>query len=365
MATATTEMDTSLINLNEEECWQAIRNRNTDADGRFYYSVTTTGVFCRPSCPSRLPKREHVNLHLTRAEAEQAGFRACKRCKPDEPSLAQQHASMVANICQLIESSETALPLAILAKTSGMSRYHFHRVFKSITGLTPKAYGTAYRAKKVRQNLSNSHSVTQTIYDTGFNSNSRFYATTNQMLGMTPTTFRNAGADTVIHFAVGESSLGAIIVASTEKGICAIALGDDPQTLLCELQDQFPRAQLIGGDKKFEQWVAQVVGLVEKPDTDFNLPLDIRGTVFQTRVWRALQEIPVGSTASYSEIAKQIGSPKSARAVAKACASNTIAIAIPCHRVIRSDGSISGYRWGIERKNSLLLKEKQAKDQQG
>jgi AraC family transcriptional regulator of adaptative response/methylated-DNA-[protein]-cysteine methyltransferase len=362
MTTTKRKVKTKKFSQSDEERWLAIVNRDANADGQFYYSVSTTGVYCRPSCPSRLAKREHVRFHETIEDAELAGFRPCKRCKPRELSPNRRNVAMVTNICRMIETSEVPPSLDTLAKASGLSRYHFHRVFKSITGLTPKAYATAHRAKRVRSELASGNTVTEVIYNTGFNSNGRFYGSTAHILGMTPTRFRNAGADTLIRFAVGESSLGSILVAATQKGVCAISLGDDPNALVCELQDRFPRANFIGGDAEFEQMVAQVVGFVESPCTGLDLPLDIRGTVFQTRVWQALRKIPLGSTVTYSEIAQQIGSPKAVRAVASACASNTIAIAIPCHRVVRRDGSLSGYRWGVDRKRTLIEREAQTQD---
>lgn len=340
-----------------DDRWAMVVSRDPAADGQFYYSVSTTGVYCRPSCPSRLARRENVRFHATCNDAEQAGFRPCKRCKPDQPSVAKRHAKIVAEACRYIEAAEIAPNLDILAQVGGLSRYHFHRVFKAITGVTPKAYAAACRANRMRETLSHSSTVTQAIYDAGFNSNGRFYATSTQVLGMTPTHFRAGGTDTVIRFAVGECSLGAILVASTDKGVCAILLGDDAEILVHDLQDRFPRADLIGGDKEFEQIVAQVVGFIETPVLGLDLPLDVRGTVFQQRVWQALRDIPVGSTASYTEIAARIGSPKAVRAVAQACAANAIAVAIPCHRVVRSDGALSGYRWGVERKRALLQRE--------
>jgi AraC family transcriptional regulator of adaptative response/methylated-DNA-[protein]-cysteine methyltransferase len=239
-----------------------------------------------------------------------------------------------------------------------MSPYHFHRVFKAVTGLTPKAYAAARRAVRVRDELAEgTNSVTQAIYGAGFNSSGRFYAKAEEMLGMTPTAFRKGGDAAAIRFAVGECSLGSILVAATEKGVCAILIGDDPDELAHELQDRFPRADLIGGDAAFEALVARVVGFVEAPALGCNLPLDVRGTAFQQRVWQALRAIPAGETASYAEIARRIGAPGSARAVAQACAANNIAVAIPCHRVVRNDGALSGYRWGVERKRALLARE--------
>ena len=341
----------------DEERWAAVVRRDRSADGAFYYSVRTTGVYCRPSCAARLARRENVRFHSSREEAERAGFRPCKRCRPNEAGLAERRAAAVAKACRLIETAEETPDLETLAESAGMSRFHFHRVFRSVTGVTPKAYAAAHRARRVRDELPRSSTVTEAIYGAGFNSNARFYATSSEVLGMTPTNFRSGGAGASIRFAVGECSLGSILVAATDKGVCAILLGDEPGALVRDLEDRFPRAKLIGGDAGFEQWVAKVVGFVEAPALGLDLPLDVRGTAFQQRVWRALREIPAGSTASYTEIAERIGAPKAVRAVARACASNAIAVAIPCHRVVRTDGALSGYRWGVERKRALLERE--------
>jgi AraC family transcriptional regulator of adaptative response/methylated-DNA-[protein]-cysteine methyltransferase len=340
--------------------WAVVVARDSNANGKFYYSVETTRVYCRPSCHSRLAKPENVRFHATCADAERAGFRACKRCQPNRPPLSEQHASKIAEVCRLIEESEEALSLNDLANHAGMSTYHFHRIFQSITGVTPRAYATAHRANRVRSELRRSDTVTRAIFDAGFNSNGRFYETSNQVLGMTPSDYRAGGANTEMRFAIGECSIGSILVAASERGVCAILLGDEPDALARQLQDQFPRAKLVGGDKKFERLVAEVVGLIEAPALGLSLPLDVRGTAFQQRVWQALRKIPAGSTASYADIAKRIGSPSSVRAVARACAANTLAVAIPCHRVVRSDGALSGYRWGVERKRALLQRESRA-----
>lgn len=257
----------------------------------------------------------------------------------------------------MIESAETLPSLDTLARAAGISRYHFHRIFKMLTGVTPKVYTTAQRAQRVREALTRSGTVTQAIYAAGFNSSGRFYASAVPTLGMTPTRFRAGGSQIEIRFAVSECSLGAILVAATNKGVCAIFLGDDAHMLVRDLQDRFPRAALISGDNDFENVIAQVILFVESPSVGLDLPLDIRGTLFQQRVWQELRKIPVGSTASYALIATRIGSPKAIRAVAQACAANALAIAIPCHRVVCSDGALSGYRWGVERKRALLDKE--------
>ena len=346
----------------DHDRWAAVVRRDPDAAGQFYYSVRTTGVYCRPGCPARRARRENVRFHGSCEEAERAGFRPCKRCKPNQPTLAERRAGAVVRACRLIDSAASgagaAMPsLNALARAAGMSRFHFHRVFKAATGVTPRAYAAAQRAERVRDTLPRGATVTAAIYDSGFNSNGRFYAASSALLGMKPKTFRLGGAGESIRFAAGECSLGSIVVAATEKGICAILLGDDPAALLRDLQDRFPRARLARADKNFERLVAQVVGLVESPRMGLNLPLDVRGTAFQQRVWQALRKIPAGTTASYTQIARRIGSPKSVRAVARACAANPIAVAIPCHRVVRVDGSLSGYRWGVERKRALLARE--------
>lgn len=337
--------------------WAAVVARDRSADGTFYYSVRTTGVYCRPSCAARVANPRNVTFHNTPADAEQAGFRPCKRCKPDEPSLDKRHAAVIAEACRAIAGLAEMPSLAALAKNAGFSLHHFHRTFKAVTGLTPREYAAAHRAQRVRQELRKNRTITRAIYQSGFNSGARFYAATDRMLGMTPSDYRAGGADTEIYFAVGESSLGSILVARSAKGVCAIALGDDPETLVHELQDQFPRATLVGADHDFEQVVARVVGFIEAPALGLDLPLDVRGTAFQQRVWQALREVPAGSTVSYTELAERIGAPNAVRAVASACAANTLAVAIPCHRVIRTDGAISGYRWGVDRKRKLLARE--------
>ena len=337
--------------------WAAVVARDKAADGAFFYSVRTTGVYCRPSCAARLANPKNVAFHPTSAAAEAAGFRPCKRCRPNEAPREVRDAAKIAETCRLIEAAETPPPLADLARAAGLSPYHFHRLFKAVTGVTPKAYADAHRARRVREELPRAGTVTEALYDAGFNASSRFYEAADGMLGMTPRAWRAGGAGAQIRFAIGQCSLGAILTAQSEKGVCAILLGDDPDALLRDLQDRFPTARLIGGDVDYEQWMAKVVGLIEAPALGLDLPLDVRGTAFQQRVWRALQAIPAGSTASYLDIARQIGAPRAVRAVAQACAANSLAVAIPCHRVVRQDGGLSGYRWGVERKRALLRRE--------
>ena len=301
-----------------------------------------------------------------RVEFTDDGADDARRQDPHAPTpraTAQaRHAAVAARACRAIESAATPPSLDELAAQAGLSPWHFHRVFKAATGLTPKAYAAAFRARRLREALDAAGgSVTDAIYDAGFNSSSRYYANAGRMLGMRARDYRAGGAGAVIRFAVGRCALGAILVAQSRIGLCAILLGDDPDQLVRDLQDQFPRAELIGGDPGFERLVAQVVGFVEAPAVGLDLPLDVRGTAFQQRVWQALREIPAGSTASYGEIARRIGAPKAARAVAQACASNLLAVAIPCHRVVRRDGDVPGYRWGVARKRELLRREEDGK----
>ena len=337
--------------------WPAVLARSAEADGSFYYSVRTTGVYCRPSCSARRPRPENVRFHETREDAERAGFRPCKRCRPGGPAPSARLAARVTAACRLIERSSTPPRLADLAQRAGLSPFHFHRVFKAVTGLTPREYAAAHRRTRVGRELARAATVTRAIYESGYNSNGRFYGESRHLLGMSPASYRRGGAGAEIRFAVGECSLGAILVARSPVGVCAILLGDDGGALVRELQDRFPQATLIGGDPEFDRLVAQVVGLVEAPGLGVDLPLDVRGTAFQQRVWQALREVGPGATVTYAELARRIGSPSAVRAVAGACAANPLAVAIPCHRVVRTDGGLAGYRWGVERKRELLERE--------
>ena len=350
--------DTTLVE--HDPRWARVLARDASADGQFVYAVKTTGVYCQPSSPSRLPRPENVEFFDSPADAEAAGYRPSRRAGPDQTTVRTQQTALVAQACRRIEAADTPPTLDALAQDAGLSPYHFHRLFKSVTGLTPKGYADAHRARKLRAQLGRGSTVTEAIYDAGFNASSRFYEASDNVLGMTASRYRAGGAQTTIRFAVGECSLGSILVAQSDRGICAILMGDDPDALVRDLQDTFPKAELIGGDAGFEDLVAKVVGFVEAPSIGLDLPLDVRGTAFQERVWQALREVPPGSTTSYTEIAARIGAPKAVRAVAQACAANHIAVAIPCHRVIRRDGNTSGYRWGVERKLALLEREAQS-----
>lgn len=308
--------DTHVQAILADPRWARIVARDKTADDKFWYAVSTTGIYCRPSCPSRGCNPGNVTIHDTLEDARRTGFRPCKRCKPDGPAAEAVNAELVTRACRLIEDGESAPSLTDLAAALGLSPGYFHRVFKAQTGLTPKGYATAHRAKRVREALTGEGSVTEAIYDAGFNSSGRFYAASDAMLGMTPSAFRRGGVREEIRFAIGATTLGAILVASSDKGVAAILLGDDPDALARDLQDRFPRARLIGGDADYEAVVAEVVGFVEAPRVGLDLPLDVRGTAFQQRVWQALRDIPFGRTASYTEVAERIGLPSATRAVA-------------------------------------------------
>ncbi|GBQ89049.1 O6-methylguanine-DNA methyltransferase [Gluconacetobacter johannae DSM 13595] len=340
--------------------WARIVARDPSADGLFCYSVATTGVYCRPSCPSRTAKPAHVRLHDTPADARAAGFRPCLRCRPDDAPRAARNAAIVAGACRAIDRAEDMPSLEQLAGAAGLSPAYFHRLFKAETGLTPRDYAVARRGARLRRGLADAPTVTAALFDAGYGSSSRFYAAAGDLLGMPPAAWRNGGAGQTLRFAIGQCALGALLVASSDKGVCAITLGDDPDALTRDLQDRFPNAELTAGDAAYDALVARVVGFVEAPQLGLDLPLDIRGTAFQHRVWNALRAIPPGRTATYAQIARQIGAPGAVRAVAGACAANALAVAIPCHRVVRTDGSLSGYRWGVARKRALIACEASA-----
>jgi AraC family transcriptional regulator, regulatory protein of adaptative response / methylated-DNA-[protein]-cysteine methyltransferase len=346
--------------LNFEECWSAVENRDAGADGNFFYGVRTTGVYCRPGCASRRPLRTNTVFFETTAAAEAAGFRACKRCRPADGSAASRHVAAIEKACALLRTSETMPSLAELAGAACISRFHFHRLFKQITGVTPREYARSHRFGRLGEKLDAGEPITASIYASGFGSSSRAYEAAPAGLGMTPGTRRRGGSGETIRFVTVATPLSWALVAATDRGICMTALGDDRDRLTTALQQRFPMAELIAEDAGLKEWADRIVRFITAPEQNLDLPLDIRGTAFQARVWRALQKIPLGKTASYAEIAATLGQPKAVRAVAQACAANKLALIVPCHRVIRSDGELGGYRWGLERKRALLERERAA-----
>ncbi len=343
--------------------WAAVVERDATADGAFFYAVRSTGIVCRPGCASRTPKRGNVAFFDTLEEARRAGFRPCKRCTPDERSPQERFAAQVVRACRRLEDEEPEPTLEALAAEAGLSRAHFQRAFKRAVGLTPKQYARTRRGERFRVSLGRAASVTEAIYDAGFGSSSRAYE--GAALGMTPSAYRNGAAGLALRYGVAACSLGWLVVAASERGVCAIEFGDDPAELPARLRDRFPGAELYEGGPEFVRVLEQVVAFVEAPARGLGLPLDIRGTVFQKRVWNALREVPPGGTVGYAELAARIGRPEAARAVAGACAANALAVAVPCHRVVRADGQLSGYRWGVERKRALLERERAPSDAPG
>jgi AraC family transcriptional regulator of adaptative response/methylated-DNA-[protein]-cysteine methyltransferase len=340
--------------------WQAVCARDAAADGRFYFAVVTTGVYCRPNCAARQPKRENVRFYDTVAAAEAAGFRACKRCRPAGRSISETQAEAVRHACRLIDEAETPPSLADMAEVVGISPFHFHRVFKAVLGVTPKDYAAARRIERLKRELDDGTPVAQAIYGAGYGSSSRLYETTHATLGMTPAAFQQGAKGKRIDWTVTPTSLGPLLIAATPDGVCMIEFGADEAALERQLQARFPSAARTRADTALADHVASVASYIATPYQGLSLPLDVQGTAFQRRVWRALQAIPPGRTASYGEVAASLGQPGAARAVARACATNGVALAIPCHRVVAADGRLSGYRWGVERKRALLAAEKAA-----
>lgn len=351
-------MNPTMHYATEESRWNALFHRDRDADGAFYYAVRTTGIYCRPGCASRRPKRENVEFFDRREAAERAGYRPCKRCRPDSDSPPARRTALVAHACRILEAAETAPTLAELGSRTGLSPWHFQRLFKAETGITPRQYHADARAGRFRARLRASGSVTDAIHEAGYGSSSRAYESARDELAMTPTTFRAGGAGETIRCGTVKSALGRVAVAATGRGICAIELADDERSVRAAVAATFPQARIEAAGADFDGWLQQVVAFIDAPGRGLDLPLDIRGSVFRRRVWQALREIPPGETVSYAELAARIGCPGAARAVAGACAANRIAVAVPCHRVIRGDGGLGGYHWGIERKQRLLDRER-------
>ncbi|HEY1430815.1 MAG TPA: bifunctional DNA-binding transcriptional regulator/O6-methylguanine-DNA methyltransferase Ada [Stellaceae bacterium] len=346
--------------LDFEQCWAALEQRDAGADGKFLYGVRTTGVYSRPGCTSRLPLRKNTMFFATPAEAEAAGLRPCKRCRPTDGTSASRHLAAVERACALLRNSDAIPSLAELADAAGISPFHFHRVFKQVTGATPRDYARTHRLGRLADKLETGQPVTEAIYASGFGSSSRAYEAAPAGLGMTPGARRRGGKGQTIRFVTVETPLGWALVAATERGICMTALADGRETLEASLWRRFPAAEIVADDGGLKDWADRIVRFITAPHRNLDLPLDIQGTAFQARVWRALQKIPFGKTASYTEIATALGQPKAVRAVAQACAANKLALLVPCHRVIRSDGDLGGYRWGLERKRALLARERAA-----
>jgi AraC family transcriptional regulator of adaptative response/methylated-DNA-[protein]-cysteine methyltransferase len=346
--------------LDQEECWVAVRGHDASQNGQWVYSVKTTGVYCRPGCASRQPLRKNVAFYATNEAAEAAGFRPCKRCRPNEGSSAERHIAAVERACALIRSRDTLPNLEELASAAGISRYHFHRVFKQITGATPRDWGKAHRLGRFADRLDAGENVAEAVYGAGFGASSRAYEAAPSGLGMTPAARRHGGRGETIRFTTVKTALGWALIAATERGICMTALGDDKAPLEADLRRRFPAALIWPADAKLAGWAERIVRFITAPGEQPDLPLDIRGTAFQARVWRALQKVPPGKTATYTEIAQALGQPKAVRAVAAACAANKLALLVPCHRIVRQDGDLAGYRWGIERKRALLTAEQEA-----
>jgi len=344
-----------ICNMQSETQWRQVMERDARQDGRFVFAVRTTGIYCRPSCPSRRPRRDSVEFFPDPTQAERAGYRACLRCKPTEISA---QARAVTRARQVLDEAGGVVTLAELSRRVGVSPFHLQRLFKRATGLSPREYQSARRMQRVKRGLRKGDDVTTALYDAGFGSSSRLYEKAHQQLGMTPGTYRRGGAGMAIQFAIVPSSLGRLLVAATARGLCAVRFGESASELERELREEFSSAQIHRDDAALQRYMQPLLASLRGASVTMDLPLDVRATVFQKKVWDALREIPAGETRSYTEVARTIGSPKAVRAVATACASNPVALAVPCHRVVRSDGELAGYRWGIERKKKLLQQER-------
>jgi AraC family transcriptional regulator, regulatory protein of adaptative response / methylated-DNA-[protein]-cysteine methyltransferase len=342
----------------------AVRRRDARADGQFYYAVLTTGVYCRPSCAARPARAENVRFYDTRDSAERAGFRACKRCKPERESATEDRDRVLALVRERLEKTDAPVSLAELAEAAQLSPYHLHRIFKKHVGMTPREYAAAVRLSRASSELRDGASVTQAIYEAGYSSSSRFYETGSGALGVTPRELRRGGAGVEVRSALRQCSLGKVLIAATSRGVCLIAFGDSERELSAELRERFPQADLQASNDEIEALADRVVGMIDRSELAPDLPLDLIGTAFQQRVWRALREIPAGETRSYTQIAKRVGSPGAVRAVGSACGKNPVAVVVPCHRVIRDDGELGGYRWGLDRKRALLARERKQKSKQ-
>ena len=355
---ATMAIDRSSTRFSESEAWRAVEHRDRRSDGAFVYAVRSTGVYCRPSCPSRRPSRANVRFFLTTAHAEQAGFRPCLRCRPaDGPAASATDAAVERARRYLEQNAERTVSLGELARHAGVSPWHLQRSFKRILGVSPKAYQDARRVEQFKSRLRAGDTVSRATYEAGFGSSSRVYERSGTLLGMTPASYRRGGAGVRIAYTITDAPVGRVLVATTDRGVCAVELGDSDGEVLRALQSDFPRATIERSDGDHRAWVEAVIDRVRDPRRETDVPLDLAGSAFQLRVWKALQEIPAGEQRSYRDIASAIGQPSASRAVARACATNRVAVVVPCHRVVRGDGDLAGYKWGVERKRRLLAKE--------
>jgi len=349
--------------LDDSTAWESVLRRDPSADARFLYGVTTTGIYCRPSCPSRRPKRDNVAFFSSAEAAERAGFRACQRCRPDrakEPNHAVERARDYID-AHVSDLSDERITLELLGEHVGLSPYHLQRKFKETLGLSPAQYTRARKSERLKEELKRGGTVSRATYEAGYGSSSRVYDDAGSQLGMTPATYRRGGAGASIHYLTASTSLGTLLVAATDRGICAVTLGDDEAHLEMALEREYPaasRTRVQEPSSDFGRWVNEIVAAVEGDRAAGGIPVDIQASAFQWKVWRELQKIPLGETRSYTEVAQAIGSPKAVRAVASACARNKVAVLIPCHRVIGQGGSLGGYRWGVDRKKRLLAKER-------
>jgi AraC family transcriptional regulator of adaptative response/methylated-DNA-[protein]-cysteine methyltransferase len=344
--------------INEEVFWEAVVSRDSGFDGRLFFGVRSTGIYCRPSCPARRPKREQVVFFRLPETAERAGFRSCKRCRPRNTVTADPQVELVRRACVFIQNHIEKPPtLEELSENTGLSPYHLQRVFKRVAGISPRQYADALRLEQFKTGVRRGATVTGAMYDAGYGSSSRLYERAPSQLGMTPADYRRGGKELKITYTIVSCPLGRLLVAGTEKGICAVRLGDSDETLTADLLNEFAAAEVIRDDKRLGVWVEQLSSHLEGRQPHLDLPLDVQATAFQWSVWQKLCEIPYGSTRSYSEVARSMGRPSATRAVARACATNPVALVIPCHRVVREDKSLGGYRWGIERKKALLKRE--------
>lgn len=358
---AVMQLQMNLMPDSDDAKWQAVLTRDGRFDGQFVFAVGSTGIYCRPSCPARRPKREHVSFFQLPEVAEQAGFRACLRCNPRSARGTDPQIQMARDVCRIIEANDgEPITLSMLSARLGVSSFHLQRTFKSIMGISPRDYAEACRVNKFKQDVRGGEAITNAMYDAGFGSSSRLYSNAASQLGMTPATYGKGGRGMAINYATAESPLGRLLVAATSKGVCSVMLGDSDASLEADLLSEFPAAEIRHDEKPLRPSLKTIIEYLKNKTPHVDLPLDIRATAFQRQVWEQLRSIPYGQTHSYSEVAKAIGQDKAVRAVARACATNPVALVIPCHRVIREDKSLGGYRWGLERKKKLLQAEKEA-----